>query len=71
MLLLASRRCSARNRGVAIPLGSLPLSTTSDMSSAALFTLPVVVIVAFFVIPNTVKILRQYERPVVFTSGRF
>jgi regulator of protease activity HflC (stomatin/prohibitin superfamily) len=41
------------------------------MSSAALFTLPVVIIVAFMVIANTVKILRQYERAVVFTLGRF
>jgi regulator of protease activity HflC (stomatin/prohibitin superfamily) len=41
------------------------------MSYAALITLPVVIIVACFVIANTVKILRQYERAVVFTLGRF
>ena len=41
------------------------------MSSAALFILPVVIIVVIFVIANTVKILRQYERAVVFTLGRF
>ncbi len=41
------------------------------MSYAAMFILPVVVIAAFIVIANTVKILRQYERAVVFTLGRF
>jgi regulator of protease activity HflC (stomatin/prohibitin superfamily) len=33
--------------------------------------IPVVVIVAFALITATVKILREYERAVVFTLGRF
>jgi regulator of protease activity HflC (stomatin/prohibitin superfamily) len=41
------------------------------MSSFAMFFIPVVVIVAFTVIMATVKILRQYERAVIFTLGRF
>ena len=35
------------------------------------YILPLVVIVAFVVITATVKILREYERAVVFTLGRF
>jgi regulator of protease activity HflC (stomatin/prohibitin superfamily) len=38
---------------------------------AFLFILPIVVVVAFGLITATVKILRQYERAVVFTLGRF
>jgi regulator of protease activity HflC (stomatin/prohibitin superfamily) len=41
------------------------------MSSLTLFVVPLLVIVAFTVIMATVKILRQYERAVVFTLGRF
>ena len=41
------------------------------MSSLAMFLVPVILIVAFTVIMATVKILRQYERAVVFTLGRF
>ena len=33
--------------------------------------IPVVLIVAFVLITATVKILREYERAVVFTLGRF
>jgi regulator of protease activity HflC (stomatin/prohibitin superfamily) len=41
------------------------------MSSFAMFLIPIILIVAFTVIMATVKILRQYERGVVFTLGRF
>jgi regulator of protease activity HflC (stomatin/prohibitin superfamily) len=41
------------------------------MSALAMFILPVIVIVAFALITASVKILRQYERAVVFTLGRF
>jgi len=36
-----------------------------------MFIVPIVLILAFTVIMATVKILRQYERAVVFTLGRF
>ena len=39
--------------------------------SATLFIVPVVLVVVFSLITATVKILRQYERAVVFTLGRF
>ena len=39
--------------------------------SYTMYFLPVVVIVVFILSANTVKILRQYERAVVFTLGRF
>ena len=39
--------------------------------SAFYIILPIVVVVAFVVITATVKILREYERAVVFTLGRF
>ena len=41
------------------------------MSLSLMFVIPVVLIVAFGLITATVKILRQYERAVVFTLGRF
>ena len=41
------------------------------MSSLTMFAVPVIVIVAFALITASVKILRQYERAVVFTLGRF
>ena len=41
------------------------------MGFSMMFIIPLVVIVAFAVITATVKILRQYERAVVFTRGRF
>jgi regulator of protease activity HflC (stomatin/prohibitin superfamily) len=41
------------------------------MSSAAMFIVPFIVILAFGLITASVKILRQYERAVVFTLGRF
>ena len=41
------------------------------MGFSMMFIVPLVVIVAFAVITATVKILRQYERAVVFTLGRF
>jgi regulator of protease activity HflC (stomatin/prohibitin superfamily) len=41
------------------------------MSSAAMFIVPLIVILAFGLITASVKILRQYERAVVFTLGRF
>ena len=39
--------------------------------STVYILLPLVVIVAFILIMATVKILREYERAVVFTLGRF
>ena len=36
-----------------------------------LFVIPVVLIAAFTLIAMAVKILREYERAVVFTLGRF
>jgi regulator of protease activity HflC (stomatin/prohibitin superfamily) len=39
--------------------------------SLIIFILPVIVIAAFALITASVKILRQYERAVVFTLGRF
>jgi regulator of protease activity HflC (stomatin/prohibitin superfamily) len=41
------------------------------MSALAMFILPVIVIAAFALITASVKIMRQYERAVVFTLGRF
>jgi regulator of protease activity HflC (stomatin/prohibitin superfamily) len=41
------------------------------MSFSAMFVLPIFLIVAFSLIMATVKIMRQYERAVVFTLGRF
>ena len=41
------------------------------MSFSLMFVIPAVLIVAFGLITATVKILRQYERAVVFTLGRF
>ena len=41
------------------------------MGFSMMFIVPIVVIAAFAVITATVKILRQYERAVIFTLGRF
>src|SRR5271169_2646478 len=41
------------------------------MSFSLMFIVPLVVVVAFGLITASVKILRQYERAVVFTLGRF
>ncbi len=41
------------------------------MSLLALYLLPVAVILVFALIAATVRILREYERAVVFTLGRF
>lgn len=41
------------------------------MFSASLFVAPVVTLVALFLLIKSVKILRQYERAVVFTLGKF
>jgi regulator of protease activity HflC (stomatin/prohibitin superfamily) len=41
------------------------------MGFSMMFIVPIVLVVAFAVITATVKILRQYERAVVFTLGRF
>jgi regulator of protease activity HflC (stomatin/prohibitin superfamily) len=41
------------------------------MSFAMMFILPIAVVVAFTLVTASVKILRQYERAVVFTLGRF
>ncbi|MFZ2006064.1 MAG: slipin family protein [Stellaceae bacterium] len=41
------------------------------MGFSMMFIVPLVIIVAFVVVTATVKILRQYERAVVFTLGRF
>jgi regulator of protease activity HflC (stomatin/prohibitin superfamily) len=37
----------------------------------SLFVIPIVVLLAFFLMLSSVKIIRQYERAVVFTLGRF
>ena len=39
--------------------------------SFSMFIIPAVLVVAFALLTATVKILRQYERAVVFTLGRF
>ena len=39
--------------------------------STLYIVLPVVLVVAFTLIMATVKVLREYERAVVFTLGRF
>jgi len=36
-----------------------------------LFVIPVVLIAAFILVAKAVKILREYERAVIFTLGRF
>src|SRR5271170_1461207 len=41
------------------------------MSFSLMFVTPVVLVVAFGLVRATVKILREYERAVVFTLGRF
>src|SRR5271170_886057 len=41
------------------------------MSFSLMFIVPLIVVVAFGLITASVKILRQYERAVVFTLGRF
>ena len=41
------------------------------MISASLFVVPIIVLVALFLLVTSVKILRQYERAVVFTLGKF
>ena len=41
------------------------------MNYLSLSIIPVVLIAALFLITATVKILREYERAVVFTLGRF
>ena len=40
-------------------------------SPYALYVIPIVVIVALVLIAASVRILREYERAVVFTLGRF
>jgi regulator of protease activity HflC (stomatin/prohibitin superfamily) len=44
---------------------------TNEMSLFSMFLIPAVLLVAFTMIGASVKILRQYERAVVFTLGRF
>ncbi len=41
------------------------------MPFSLLYVIPIVLIVALFLLTASVKILRQYERAVVFTLGRF
>ena len=41
------------------------------METLSFFLLPIVVIVALALVATSVKILREYERAVVFTLGRF
>jgi regulator of protease activity HflC (stomatin/prohibitin superfamily) len=40
-------------------------------SSVSFYLLPIVIVVAFVLVGATVRILREYERAVVFTLGRF
>jgi regulator of protease activity HflC (stomatin/prohibitin superfamily) len=49
----------------------LSLQRSNVMFSPILYVLPVIIVVGFFLITATVKILREYERAVVFTLGRF
>ena len=39
--------------------------------SVLLYAIPVVLLIALVLLKATVKILREYERAVVFTLGRF
>jgi regulator of protease activity HflC (stomatin/prohibitin superfamily) len=57
--------------GIRIDQSFVSSETRQVMSFAMMFIVPVVVIVAFSAITASVKILRQYERAVVFTLGRF
>lgn len=41
------------------------------MSFSAMFSIPIVLVVFLFFVMSSVKILREYERAVVFTLGRF
>src|ERR1700722_19690565 len=41
------------------------------MFFSLMYAIPILLLVAFFLITATVKILREYERAVVFTLGRF
>jgi regulator of protease activity HflC (stomatin/prohibitin superfamily) len=41
------------------------------MLSPALYAVPLVLVIAFFLIAASIRILREYERAVVFTFGRF
>ena len=41
------------------------------MGPLTLYIVPATLVIAFIVLSATVKILRQYERAVVFTLGRF
>jgi regulator of protease activity HflC (stomatin/prohibitin superfamily) len=49
----------------------LSLQRSNVVFSPILYVLPVIVIVGFFLITASVTILREYERAVVFTLGRF
>ena len=63
----------AANRRAGTALNSrCPLATRNDaMSAIILYAIPVVLVGAFVLITAAVKILREYERAVVFTLGRF
>ena len=50
---------------------SLALKEHNAMNVLSLSIIPAILIVALFVITASVKILREYERAVVFTLGRF
>jgi regulator of protease activity HflC (stomatin/prohibitin superfamily) len=43
----------------------------TDMFSATLYVIPILLILAWVMIQASVRILREYERAVVFTLGRF
>ena len=43
----------------------------TDMLSATLYVIPIVLILALVLIQASVRVLREYERAVVFTLGRF
>ena len=49
----------------------LPLLKVTPMFSPSLYVVPALVVLAFALLTATVRILREYERAVVFTLGRF
>jgi regulator of protease activity HflC (stomatin/prohibitin superfamily) len=47
------------------------ISSTVSQIPLYIYTLPILVLVLLFLATSTIKILREYERAVVFTLGRF
>src|SRR5690349_13955462 len=53
------------------PVARARCERDTSMGPVTLYIIPAVLVIAFIVLSATVKILRQYERAVVFTLGRF